>query len=62
MEGGHITMTVTWKESVHPVDYGGMERAGQPPLQSPTQGPQQCPRPHGVVGPTAISMSLALGL
>lgn len=62
METGYITMTVTWKESVRPVDYGGMERGSQPPLQSPIQGPQQCSQPHGVVGPTVVSMSLALGL
>lgn len=33
MESGHITTTVTSKESVHPVDYEGMGRGSQPPPQ-----------------------------
>lgn len=64
MESGHITTTVTSKESVHPVDYEGMGRGSQTPPQGVPRASSSVPSsvPSGVVWPTDITMSLALGL
>lgn len=63
-KSGHITTAMTLKESVRPVDYGGMGRGHQPPPQSPTQGPlglcglrlSPCYSPQGCEVPRGVPL------